>query len=426
MVEVWESLINALNHLEKASAAKDAKTCAHLLRLLPSLRRSCTLSQVAGVFKALYNRHSAWAEAKVEGEVGSLKSLEVELYLTILACMLLVKEKRYKECEELALANVNNLDSKTAQPLVARLYYYIALAREKAGRLDEKDFMIWYRTACLKHDNQSQAVLLNSILRLLLLKNRVEQARLITDKTEFPENAPYAEIARNQYYLGKIKALQLNYPEAHTHILQATRKAPEKTAEGFSLAVQKLKVLVELLMGEIPLRKSLVGIKGLGPYLELVRAVRSGELERYNNIVQTYTNRFLNDQNLPLVLRLRHIVIKAGLKKINIAYSSITLDDIAQKLGLQRNDAEFVVAKAIRDGVIEATIDHEHQVLKSKTLEDVYTTYDPQQSFQKRIAYCIELRNDAVKAMQFPQEVKKIDAPQEELELHISEDEDEF
>ena len=62
--------------------------------------------------------------------------------------------------------------------------------------------------------------------------------------------------------------------------------------------------------------------------------------------------------NLSLVERLRHIVIKSGLKRINSAYSAISLSDVSVKLGVNLDDTEFIVAKAIRDGVIKAYIDH--------------------------------------------------------------------
>jgi len=190
--------------------------------------------------------------------------------------------------------------------------------------------------------------------------------------------------------------------------------------------VEKLRVVVQLLMGEIPVRKTLVGYKGLGAYVDLVRAVRSGELEKYSNVLATYQSTFNDDMNLSLVARLRHIVIKAGLKKINIAYSVISLKDISNKLGLQLTDTEFVVAKAIRDGVIEATIDHENSILRSKVLEDVYRTNEPQHMFQKRISFCMDLRNDAVRAMQFPQDKKVAEEHNEEIEIEILEEDDDF
>jgi len=47
-----------------------------------------------------------------------------------------------------------------------------------------------------------------------------------------------------------------------------------------------------------------------------------------------YKNVFTADNNLTLVQRLRHTVIKFGLKKINISYSKISIDDIRIKLML--------------------------------------------------------------------------------------------
>lgn len=49
---------------------------------------------------------------------------------------------------------------------------------------------------------------------------------------------------------------------------------------------------------------------------------------------------------MALVQRLRHNVIKTGLRKINSAYSKISFKDICSKLNLENEqDAEFLVAK---------------------------------------------------------------------------------
>ena len=50
-----------------------------------------------------------------------------------------------------------------------------------------------------------------------------------------------------------------------------------------------------------------------------------------------------------LIVRLRHNVIRAGLRRISLAYSRISLADVASKLGLPNvEDTESIVAKAIR------------------------------------------------------------------------------
>lgn len=425
MEEFWDNLVKALGQVEKASQTKDDKNCALLLRLLPSFRRSATLESITNAYRGFYGRDPSWGQSSSSNSL-NFQSSEVEAYLNILFSMVLIKENKVDESKQITMAQIEKHQGRTAQPFVAKLFYYFALSSEIKGELDEKPFMDWYRQACLRHDNYIQATLINVILRFFLLKNKVQQAQDFADRTGFPETAPYAEIARNQYYLGRINALRLNYAEAINRLIQAQRKAPETSGAGFKLAVEKLKVVVQLLMGEIPVRKTMVGYTGLGAYVDLVRAVRSGELERYNHVISTYQKAFEEDLNLSLVARLRHIVIKAGLKKINIAYSVISLKDIAFKLGLPLADTEFIVAKAIRDGVIEATIDHEHAVLRSKVLEDIYRTNEPQHVFQKRISFCMDLRNDAVRAMQFPNEKKAAEEHNEEIEIELIEEDEDF
>jgi len=60
------------------------------------------------------------------------------------------------------------------------------------------------------------------------------------------------------------------------------------------------------------------------------------------------------------------------------------------------------VSKAIRDGVIDATINHDEQYIKSLALTDVYSSNEPQNILHKRIKFCMETRNDAVKALVYP------------------------
>ena len=426
MAELPQTLLKALDSLETAEEIRDSKNCALSLRHLHSLRSQVTLESLASIFKAL-GTTVQWSEAPFPYTI-SYKSSEVRLYLSILGVMLLIKQNRLRESEEIAMEQISKSHNRTAQPLLAKMFYYLGLIFELKADFDVKNFLVWYRGSCLRHDTFSQAVLINVILRFYLLNDRVRLAKEFSEKTGFPETAGYSEIARNQFYLGRIKALTLRYAEAHGHLVQAARKAPENGANGFKLAVEKLRILVELLMGESPLRKSLMGMKGLGSYVELIRAVRSGQLERFTAALETHQHVFTEDMNYSLVIRLRHIVIKSGLKRINLAYSVISLQDIANKLGLKNEDTEFIVAKAIRDGVIEAVIDHENKVLRSKVLEDVYTTNDPQILLRKRIDFCISLRNDTVKTMQFAQNKasNNVKENNEEIDFEMLSDDDDF
>ena len=97
---------------------------------------------------------------------------------------------------------------------------------------------------------------------------------------------------------------------------------------------------------------------------------------------QEYGQIFQTDRTYSLIVRLRHNVIKTGLKKINMAYSHISLADVCSKLALESvQDTEYIVAAKcipIEDGVIDATIDHQSQTIMSKANLDIYSTTEPQ------------------------------------------------
>lgn len=108
-----------------------------------------------------------------------------------------------------------------------------------------------------------------------------DQADKLVSKSTFPEQANNNEWARFLYYLGRIKAIQLDYSDAHKNLLQAIRKAPQNGAPGFRQTVQKLAVTVELLLGDIPERalfREPIYKKALAPYFQLTQAVRTGNL----------------------------------------------------------------------------------------------------------------------------------------------------
>lgn len=55
------------------------------------------------------------------------------------------------------------------------------------------------------------------------------------------------------------------------------------------------------------------------------------------------------------------------------------MQDVAEKLALpSADDAEYICAKAIRDGGIDAVLDHAGGFLATRELTDLYSTNEPQ------------------------------------------------
>jgi len=362
-------------------------------------------------------------DEKKEAAVKRSMLPEIELYVGLVVLMLLIDSKATDAavaCSRTLFERLGTWNRRTLDLLSDRIFYFMSWAHERAGSLDtlRSPLLAAYRTACLHHNTPGVAQLLNLLLRNYLHYKLVDQADKLLAKASFPENAPNSQLARFLYYQGRIKALQLEYSDAHRCLLQATRKAPQGTgtkALGFRLAVHKLLTIVQLLLGTIPERAFFREPNSKGPmrpYLKLVQAVRLGDLGPFRLAMEEHQALFVADGNMSLVVRLRQNVIRAGLRNISLAYSHISLREVATKLQLDHpEDMESIAAKAIRDGVLEATIDHKTGTLLSKEQGDVYATLEPGAAFHKRITFCLNLHNDAVKAMSYPFDAHKDQMP---------------
>ena len=364
------------------------------------------------------------------------QSTEVYAFIFMIILTKLVDYKEYKE----ALTSVQNLilffkvnESLTINTLKAKAYYYLALITEKLNIQDQiiNELQEAYRTACIEMDFISQVTLINCIIRYYLNNKNIEMARSFISKTKYVENISSYEDARYLFYIGKIEAIQMNYSDSYTHLSSSFRKAPEKTGDGFKNLVNKYLILVQLLMGEIPDMKSLMksnrvrDFKEFEPYLLLLKIVRQGNLEEFKKGIEIYEMNFKRDGTFNLVQRIRQVVIKAGLRKINLSYSRISIKDITEKLKLENEkEAEYIIAKAIRDGVFLATINHEEGYVKSKEINDIYSTFEPQRSYQSRILFLNNIFVESQRSMKYStqQEQAKKESKETELEEEDSMD----
>lgn len=330
------------------------------------------------------------------------------------------------------MEKLNSHNRRTLDLIAAKSYFYYSRIAELTNKLDTiRGFLhARLRTATLRNDFEGQAVILNCLLRNYLHYSLYDQADKLVNKSVFPENASNNEWARFLYYLGRIKAARLEYSDAHKHLTQAMRKAPQHAAIGFRQTVQKLIVVVELLLGDIPERQIFRQTslrRSLAPYFQLTQAVRLGNLQRFGEVLQSFGDKFRQDHTFTLIMRLRHNVIKTAIRSIGTSYSQISAADIAKKLIIDsKEDAESIVSKAIRDGVIEATLDPEKSIMRSKETSDIYATREPQLAFHQRITFCLNLHNQSVKAMRYPPKSygkdlesaeERIEREQQDLEL---------
>jgi len=416
--------------IEKAVSSLEPRFTHRVLRSFTALRKKLDDAVLREVIQGAYPADSSvkasllsWLpealakEAMDVDDVSTAKSPsdpvpEVQIYLQLLLIHhLLANQGTYPKAMALVqetIVKMQALNRRSMDPIAAKVWYAVERTYELVGDLAEARslFLAAQRTASLRHDDETQASLINRLLRNYLHYSLYDQADKLVSKTTFPTSASNPQFARYHYYLGRIKAVQLNYTEAHTNLRQAIRRAPPaKTAPGFYQAVHKLSVVVELLMGDIPDRSLFrhpVLEKALSGYFDIVKAVRAGSLSQFQTTLSQHSAQFEADKTYTLIGRLRQNVIKTGIRRLSLSYSRISLRDICFKLHLDsEEDAEYIVGKAIRDGVIEGRIVHEQGWMEC---DGQKSGYGPEVSevFGKRIAYCLELHNQSVKAMRYP------------------------
>ncbi|KAK4250038.1 proteasome regulatory subunit C-terminal-domain-containing protein [Corynascus novoguineensis] len=440
--------------LDRAVALFDARFSLRALRSISSIRKRLTPDILAQAISETYPSLSASAnvakqmlqaigrsdvplgrqpgpEMEIDGEPkassknGAKKETkevipEVDVFLGILTQVFLHDSKQLQQGFEFShylVDRVRSVNRRTLDSLAAKVYFYYSLFAEQIAPLPPSPqspivsirptLLAALRTAVLRKDVDTQATVIVLLLRNYLLTSHISQADLLVSHTQFPENAANNQVARFLYYLGRTRAIQLRYTEAHEHLTAATRKAPSSAcALGFSQTATKLLLVVELLMGDIPDRATFRQPNmetALHPYFLLVQAVRVGNLGDFETIIAEHADTFRRDGTYTLILRLRQNVIKTGIRMMSLSYSRISLRDICIRLHLgSEESAEYIVAKAIRDGVIEATLDRERGFMKSKEVGDVYATREPGEAFHDRIRACLALHDESVKAMRFP------------------------
>ena len=300
-----------------------------------------------------------------------------------------------------------------------------------------------YRQAVQNSSHDTASTITNLLLSSFIATKCIEQASQFLSVTSSAQhnntsgsagNGSNGQYVRFLFYSGYIAALRVNYSESYAALIQCQRKCQanssssdaigvqevHKGVHGFVTCVNRLIIVVKLLLGEIPDRDSFTS--DLKEYLAVTQAVRRGDLQVFDDVIVQHAASFKEHGTLSLIRRLSHSVLKAGLRRLVTSYSCIALTDVASRLGLSSGvtNVEFIVSKAIRDGVIDATLFHSPStpdlvLLQSKDYntnehnvygaDNVYgTSLEPSEVYHRRIAYCLDLHNEAVRGLRYPKE----------------------
>lgn len=328
-----------IRQIERGVTTKEVRFITRILRSILTIRKDLNSNVLMSIVNGFFTHSAAekefmlsFFEEQMEVDSNAVQRMrtvknsacpllpEVDAYIHLLIVLYLIDQRKYigaQKCTDALMEKLAQHSRRTLDLIQARSFFYHMRAYELNNELDKcrSFFHAKLRTATLRNDFEGQAVLINCLLRSYLHYSLYDQADKLISKSVFPETASNNEWARFLYYVGRIKAIRLEYSEAHTNLVQALRKAPQTTAVGFRQAVQKLVVTVELLLGDIPDRlifKEAAMRSSLQPYFELTQAVRLGNLHTFSDVLNKFSAQFQQDRTFLMIIRLRHNVIKTG------------------------------------------------------------------------------------------------------------------
>lgn len=273
--------------------------------------------------------------------------------------------------------------------------------------------------------HQTYTTILLSMLRQHCLKgewalcgNLLNLTKRTTATEQWKKKVPASLQARLHYYHSLTLAHQAKYEDARLEVLMAQRLAPHaKLSVGFEQHLQRLSLVVDLLLMDIPSRSvfrlpKMERMLKDGGYLCLTRAVRVGDFACYEQLLEDKDSCFRRDSLHVLVGLLERNVLCSGLKRIIKAYGRIGIIDITRKLGLPSTDRTLEMVKA---SINDNTLPGCHLESKESSLADnvvlvvgeevlQYRTSQPTKAFIERIQTLTELSRHCRMSMQYPEE----------------------
>lgn len=441
-------ILKQLVEIERSVYVQNMRHMKRAVLALPKIRKSLNLLVVLEITRVVFggkpnSTFFTWQKLLDEMKLRAFKqtfpskkisfkqrfrlSEESKLYVFLLVFIFLIDTKTFS----LGLFYGNRIvellfemSRRSLDPIAAKCYFYYSKIYELVNPFDNIRTVFHERlqTAVIKNQFETTAVLLNCLLRNYLHYNLYSQAEKLAYKTIFPREASNDETAKYLYYVGRIKAVKLEYPGALRTLQQALVKAPD-SAIGFKQTVVKLTILVELLLGEIPNVSVFSNPKyrvTLLPYYHLVRAMYNGDLSAFETTLFCFREVYVREKNLCLALRVHKTVLRSVLKRIGLMYTRISLTDVANCLLLNSPfEAEYVVAKAICDGNISGEIVRHEGYVKLSSSSTFSRDGNSLEILNSKILDCLDVYRSIMMSMEYPATKRRFVARRRRIKTYV-------
>lgn len=314
----------------------------------------------------------------------------------------LIKDLLFEAPQDLASRNY-------LQPLTSFLLSKLLQAIEKSGHFDDfkpqlYNWLVMFRGG---HSELLFAIVYVALLRGLLKEGLFREVAQLLKNCVFPEHLGHSQLAKYLFYKSLYLSQIGQIAAASNFAMESLRKAPEgrirRGLNGFKLRVRKLRLVLQLLMNEPPSHEWLSTSKIPSLYMSLVHSVNMGNHDEFEQLLSGNSAQFARDGMTALLLKMRSVVMRNALKKLSVAYSRISVDDVLRKIGANSDpnfDLNAFLTKS-RSDLPDFRIDHKLGFIEfTRSLGD-YASSQTRQNLVRRIRHLQGLEDQVSKGLRY-------------------------
>lgn len=205
------------------------------------------------------------------------------------------------------------------------------------------------------------------------------------------------------YYGGMIYTALKNY-ERGLYFFEVAISTPALAMSHIMLEAHKKFVLVSLVLhGKVQSKYSQAPtkcIKALSQeYQELAQAYKTGDSEAVRALVQKYREKFARDTNMGLVKQVSATLVKKNIQKLTRTFLTLSLADVASRVGLQGGpaEAEEYLLNMIKSREIFATINQKDGMVVFKDDPEKYDSPEMFVAVQQEMERVMSLNEQILK-----------------------------
>jgi 26S proteasome regulatory subunit N3 len=445
---------------------KDSAEIAHLTKMTKTIAAKLSQNDFVELLRILRDPFSELLLEVFQRNSADFPApkTEEEIFQLILTAIVHFKENRFdlsrKILHGLLFEKPQDLCQRTyLEPLSNYLLYKYLNAVEFSGSfsLEKQNLYLTLKAMqAIKSDVLFSTVYIFLLRNLFLAKNFREVGQLLKN-CEFPEHINSAQLCKYLFYKGAFLARTGQISQALVLISESLRKSPDEEirvqqkpsengtdnqtgqkpknvqliqvgirrgVKGFKLMAQKHQIVLQLMLNEIPNVQQLAVDSMLQQYRQLASFVTLGDYRSFEELLTQESKLFEKDLVLPLLTKMKSVVLRNALKKLSTAYTKISIDDVLERIGVS-GDAKFdllaFLAKS-QEHIEKFRCDPQTRVVDfAKTLES-YTDASVRETLLKRIKHIQSLEEQVIRSLKYKE--RGLDLNGEEQARENEEDED--